>query len=55
MKAATFLILTGIFAMLASGMVHSGMVYRVGPGCAFATIQAAVDAIPFVVGHLRGA
>lgn len=47
MKAVVYWIVTGILAMLTPGPAHAGTVYRVGPGCAFATIQAAVDAIPF--------
>jgi|GEM_PF-4436523 len=47
MKAVTYWIATGMLAMLASEAVNAGAAYRVGPDCTFATIQEAVDAIPF--------
>lgn len=47
MKTTTRLKALGALALLATGTSIAGTEYRVGPDCAFTTIQAAVDVIPF--------
>jgi hypothetical protein len=47
MKTTTGLKALGILVFLATGSSMAGTEYRVGPGCAFSSIQEAVNVIPF--------
>jgi len=43
-----------VFLIIASANAQAGVTYRVGPGCTYATIQAAINAIPqFGFGTIR--